>query len=99
MSAPADIPEYAVNLRRLFAWHLQTNRDVAVLLGASEHSVSGWVTGKREPGTRFLKAIGELYGVDAIKMLRDPEAFGLDIADPERYHRAEERISVRLATR
>lgn len=87
------IPEYAMNLRRLFAWHLQSSKDVADLLGAAEHSVSGWVTGKREPGGKYLRLIGELYDVNPVKMLRDPDGFGLEIADSERYRRAEENIA------
>jgi hypothetical protein len=51
------------------------------------------VTGKREPGAKYLRAIGELYDVKAIKMLRDPDEFGLEIADPARLHRAEENIA------
>jgi hypothetical protein len=94
---PDGLPDYAVNLRRLFAWHLQGNKDVAELLGAAEHSVSGWVTGKREPGGKYLRAIGELYDVNPVRMLGDPDAFGADVADPERYQRAERLIAARRA--
>ena len=39
---------------------------------------------------KYLRAIGELYDVNPIKMLRGPDEFGLEIASPERFHRAEE---------
>ena len=84
---------YAVNLRRLFAWHLQSNKDVSRVLGASEGSISGWVMSVRSPGLEYLKKIGALYGVDPFSILGDPDAFGAQVADPERYHAAEERIA------
>jgi transcriptional regulator with XRE-family HTH domain len=91
--AMRELPVYAVNLRRLFAWHLQSNKDVARLLGAAEHSVSGWLTGKRSPGMDYLEKIGELYGVDPFAIRRDSDAFGAHVADPERSHAAEARIA------
>jgi hypothetical protein len=37
--------------------------------------------------------IGDLYGVNAIAPLADPDLFGAHIADPERFRLAEERIA------
>lgn len=91
------IPDYAVNLRRLFCWHLQSSKDVAEVLGASENSVSGWLTGKRAPGGDYLVEIGEVYGVNPVALKGDPEAFGPAIADPERARRAEAEIARRRA--
>jgi transcriptional regulator with XRE-family HTH domain len=87
------LPDYAINLRRLFAWHLQSNQEVAAALGASENSVSGWLTGKRPPGGEYLTRIGTLYAINPAKMMGDPEAFGLEIADPNRYHEARESLA------
>jgi transcriptional regulator with XRE-family HTH domain len=87
------LPDYAVNLRRLFAWHLQTNKDVAELLGAAEHSVSGWTRGTREPGAKYLRAIGDLYEVNPSKLFGDPDVFGSEIANPKRCEHAAQNIA------
>jgi hypothetical protein len=93
---PSDFP---VNLRRLVVWHHATNREAAEAIGASEHSLSGWMTGKREPGGRYLRRIGELYEVNPMKMFGDPALFGLEIADPGRFERAQQNIERALAER
>lgn len=90
----SELPDYAVNLRRLFAWHLQSSKDAALVLGAAEHTVSGWLTGKRQPGGEYITKIGAIYDVNPVKLLRDPDAFGTDVADPKRYHLAEEQIAM-----
>jgi hypothetical protein len=87
------LPDYAMNLRRLFAWHLQSNKEVAELLGAAEHSVSGWTRGVREPGGKYLRAIGDMYEVNPSKLFGDPDVFGQEVADPKRRERADENIA------
>lgn len=89
------IPDYAVNLRRLFSWHMQSSKEAADTLGASENSVSGWLTGKRPPGGEYLTKIGALYAVNPVELMGDPAAFGVRIADPERYRVAEANLSDR----
>jgi transcriptional regulator with XRE-family HTH domain len=74
------LPDFAVNLRRLFAWHGLSNRQVSELLGATEHTVGGWLKGTREPSTKYLLLIGELFAVDPKRVFGDPEEFGQDIA-------------------
>jgi hypothetical protein len=80
-----ELPDYAVNLRRLFAWHGLSNRQASELLGATEHTVGGWLKGTREPSTKYLLLIGELFAVDPKRVFGDPEAFGQDIASPMRW--------------
>jgi hypothetical protein len=80
-----ELPDYAVNLRRLFAWHGLSNREVAQLLGATEHTVGGWLKGTREPGTKYLRLIGELFAVNPTRVFGDPEEFGQDIASVTRW--------------
>lgn len=87
------LPDYAVNLRRLFAWHLLSNQDVARLLGATEASVSGWTTGKREPGAKYLKLLGDVFEVNISKIFGDPAVFGDSISNPRRVETAEENIA------
>jgi transcriptional regulator with XRE-family HTH domain len=85
--------DFAVNLRRLLVWHDLTNRDLARLIGASENSVSGWLTGARLPGGKYLIEIGRLFDVSTAKMTNDPRVFGPMISDPTRYEVAEENIA------
>ena len=88
-----NLPDFAVNLRRLLVWHGLSNADLAKLLGATEASVSGWVTGKREPGGKYLKALGDLFEVNVSKAFSDPVKFGQEIARPERWGVAEDNIA------
>lgn len=94
--AANDLP---TNLRRLFMWHHVSNRDAARVLGASEHAVSGWLTGKRPPGGRNLLRLGELYGINPARLWADPLDFGQDIADRKRTVEAEERVAEARAGR
>jgi transcriptional regulator with XRE-family HTH domain len=87
------LPDYAISLRRLFAWHLLSNQDVARLLGCTEASVSNWTTGKREPGAKYLKAIGDLFEVNPSKLFGDTAIFGDTISNSKRVETAEENIA------
>lgn len=61
-----------------------------------EDPSSGAQTQERAQGEPTRRRhLGELYDVNAIKMLSDPEAFGAEIADPGRYRRAEANIAAR----
>jgi len=86
-------PDYAVNLRRLLAWHGLNGKDVAALLGSTEHTVSGWIRGQREPSGKYLVALGNLFEVNTSKMFDDPDLFGITIADPKRRAIADENIA------
>jgi transcriptional regulator with XRE-family HTH domain len=88
-----NAPDYAVNLHRLLAWHRLSQKDVAALLGAREHTVSGWVNGQREPSGRYLRKLGDLFEVPSNKLFSDPDVFGESIADPQRRERADENIA------
>jgi transcriptional regulator with XRE-family HTH domain len=79
------LPDYSVNLRRLFAWHGLSNRQVAELLGTTEKSVGQWTLGQREPSSRYLRAIAEYFAVDAVRLFGAPEVFGQDIASVIRW--------------
>jgi hypothetical protein len=73
-----------VNLLRLIRWHALSNRDAARLLGATEHTVGAWFSGKTEPGSEYLLLIARLFGVDPRDLHGDPRDFGVRLADPER---------------
>lgn len=79
------LPDYSVNLRRLFAWHGLSNRQVAELLGTTEKSVGQWTLGQREPSSRYLRAIAEYFAVAAVRLFGNPEAFGQDISSITRW--------------
>jgi transcriptional regulator with XRE-family HTH domain len=87
------VTDFATNLRRLLVWHGLSNADLAKLLGATDASVSGWVTGKREPSSRYLKAMGDMFEINISKAFSDPVKFGIEIANPNRYAFAEENIA------
>jgi transcriptional regulator with XRE-family HTH domain len=87
------VTDFATNLRRLLVWHALTSSDLARLLGATNASVSGWITGKREPSSKYLKAIGDLFEVNISKAFSDPVKFGFEIARPERFEVAEANIA------
>lgn len=90
-----QLPAYAINLRRLFAWHLQSNKDVAEILGTTEHTVGHWTNGKHEPSGRFLRRIGETYAIDPVRLFGDPMAFGEDIASHLRWREMAENAELR----
>ncbi len=73
-----------VNLLRLFRWHALGNRDAARLLGATDHTVGGWLSGKSAPGTEYLLSVANLFGVDPRDLHADPRDFGARVADPDR---------------
>ena len=85
--------DFAMNLGRLISWHGLTGKELAELIGASEHSVSGWLSGKRAPGGKYLIAIGKLFEANTSKMTDDPLLFGPTISDLKRYPVAEENIA------
>jgi transcriptional regulator with XRE-family HTH domain len=87
------LPVYSINLRRLFAWHLLSSQDVASLIGATEASISGWITGKRQPSGKYLTAIGDLFEVNPSKLFGETDLFGEAIANPDRNRIAEENIA------
>lgn len=48
-----------------------TQEFVAEKLGVSRQAVSKWESGKSEPSTTNLLALGDLFGVDAADLLRE----------------------------
>jgi transcriptional regulator with XRE-family HTH domain len=85
------LPNFAVNLRRLLAWHDLSGKEFARLIGATENSVSSWLKGKVTPGSKYVVKIEELF--EAFKMFGDPDEFGQQIADPKRRQTADENIA------
>jgi len=92
-----QLPDYAINLRRLFAWHLHSNKDVAELLGTTEHTVGHWTNGRHEPSGKYLRAIAENYAVDAVRLFGDPIVFGDDISSHMRWRELAENAEQRRA--
>jgi len=85
-----DLP---VNFRRLVFFHHQSAREAAGVLGVSEHAVGAWIGGRREPTTKNLLRIADVYAVDPSKLAGDPYVFALLLAAPDRMRRAEEQIA------
>ena len=59
----------------------------------SEHAVGAWIGGRREPTTKNLLKIADVYAVDPSKLAGDPYVFALLLAAPDRMRRAEEQIA------
>lgn len=85
--------DLATNLRRLVFFHHQSAREAVGVLGVSEHAVGAWIGGRREPTTKNLLRIADVYGVDPSKLAGDPYVFAPLLADAERMQRAEEQIA------
>jgi transcriptional regulator with XRE-family HTH domain len=82
----------ALNLRRLVFFHHETARDAARVIGVAEQTLSAWITGKREPATKQLFRIAELYEVDPSKLNGDPLIFAEILGNPTRIKLAEENL-------
>ena len=81
-----------LNLRRLLSFHHASGREAAGVIGASEHAVSAWLTGKREPNMQMMMRLADLYDFDPRDIAGDPLDFAQELADPARIEAAEKNI-------
>lgn len=82
-------PNFATNLRRLLLFEHRTAKEAAEALGATQATVSRWLTGKRYPSAEALITIETKYGVSPRDLDGDPVDFAQILADPERIAYAE----------
>ena len=89
---------FAINLKRLMAWHELQGKDLAQALGTDGKTVSAWVNSKYDPSLKMLMMLGYLFATEQIRGLLegDPDRFGQVIADPQRRRLADERIAAAL---
>ena len=86
---------FAINLKRLMAWHGLQGKDLARALATDGKTVSAWTNAKYDPSLRMLLALDYLFATDRPRELLegDPDDFGQTIADPRRRRLADERIA------
>lgn len=80
------------SLKRLAGVHGLTAKELALALGVSAQSVSELVNGKREPGTKTLMQIRELFEVDPLRMHDGFDEILPEVADRERFKRVEKKL-------
>lgn len=77
-------PNFATNLRRLLLFEHMTAKEAADAMGATQATVSRWLTGKRYPSAEALIKIETLYGVSPRELDSDPVEFAQALADADR---------------
>jgi DNA-binding XRE family transcriptional regulator len=92
------VTAFAINLKRLMAWHDLQGKDLARALGTDGKTVSAWVNSKYDPSLKMLMMLGYLFATEQLRGLLedDPDRFGHVIADPQRRRLADERITAAL---
>ena len=82
------------NFVRLLGLHALTQHFTAELLGVSEATVSGWMTGKTTPSLSKAIAIADLFQISTDRLMGATfsDLVATDLADPDRFERVEERI-------
>ncbi len=88
---------FADTLPRLMGLHNLSGTKAADLLGMSPQHMWMLVNGKRNPTYDRLRAIEQLFVIDKDRLVDVPfeELLRNEIADPERFREAEERIAKR----
>src|SRR5215218_460441 len=79
-----DETPFQTNLRRLIHFEHRSGREAAAALGATERTISQWLTGKRYPSGEMLARIDRTYGVSPRELDLDPVEFAQRLADPDR---------------
>lgn len=82
------------NFPRLLGLHGLTQNFAAELLGVSEATVSGWMSGKATPSLSKAIAISDLFGISTDRLIgaKFVDLLANELADPDRFNRVEERI-------
>lgn len=82
------------NFPRLLGLHGLTQNFAAELLGVSEATVSGWMSGKATPSLSKAIGISELFGITTDRLMgaKFVDLLGNELADADRYTKVEDRI-------
>ena len=82
------------NFPRLLGLHGLTQNFAAQLLGVSEATVSGWMSGKATPSLTKAIGISELFGISTDRLMgaKFVDLLENELADPARFKRVEDRI-------
>jgi transcriptional regulator with XRE-family HTH domain len=82
------------NFPRLLGLHGLTQNFASELLGVSEATVSGWMSGKTTPSLGKAIAISDLFQISTDRLMgaKFSDLLSKELADPERFDRVEDRI-------
>jgi transcriptional regulator with XRE-family HTH domain len=82
------------NFVRLLGLHALSQNFTAELLSVSEATISGWMNGKSTPSLTKAIAVADLFQISTDRLMgaRFSELLAVELADPERFERVEERI-------
>ena len=85
---------FARNMKALLGAHGLTGKDASALTGISPNTISGWLTGQRDPSLSSMEKIATFFEVDAFKLLGQFTGSFLweEVADIERWTRVEEKV-------
>jgi len=71
---PAKMPSLAENIDSAIKRSGKTAREVAVLVGVHESTVSLWTTGGRTPRMKHLEKLAQVLGLELSELWAGPEA-------------------------
>ena len=86
---------FARNLKALLGAHGLTGKDASALTGISANTISGWLTGQRDPSLPSMEKIAGFFEVDAFKLLGQFTGSFLmeEVAEVDRWMRIEDKLS------
>ena len=85
---------FARNMKALLGAHGLTSKEASALTGTSANTISGWLTGQRDPSLSSMEKIAGFFEVDAFKLLGQFTGSFLveEVADVERWMRVEDKL-------
>jgi transcriptional regulator with XRE-family HTH domain len=86
---------FARNLKALLGAHGLTGKEASALTGISANTISGWLTGQRDPSLPSMEKIASFFEVDAFKLLGQFTGSFLfeELANVERWMRVEDKLA------
>lgn len=92
--ASDGLPRFTDNFVRLLGLHRLSQHFTAQLLGVSEATMSAWMNGKSQPSLGKAIGIADLFQLSTDRLMgaEFADLLAHELADPDRFERAEARI-------